>query len=399
MTTLGLCLIVKNEKTVLKRLFDSIVDYIDYWIICDTGSTDGTQDMIKEYFNGRVPGELHEIEFRNFGYARSQLMNKAYGKADWLLLADADFIIRVHDTNFKERLGEPINKSMEYLLNKPIPVGTKDILPNGYMLSYVGPNHFHQTLLVSGKVRWYYVGVTHEYIATEENQELVKFDLVQIDHQEDGGSRGDKYERDIALLNEAIVNDTANARHRFYLGDTYLAVAQKKQKTSPDAQSQISWTDYFDKAINEYDECIKLSKWNEEIYVAKLRAAYSRVLRGDDFRSVIGYYIDATLTRTMRNRLEAQYEIIKFFNDNKEYVAAYSMGKMANFLSPPDNDVLFVDWDIHAYKYVLELGKSALECMDFKLAYKCFLRVYDCKSTPDDIKDWVMEKIETLEVS
>lgn len=50
MITICLVMIVKNEMEVLKRSFDSVYKYIDYWIICDTGSTDGTQEFITDYF-------------------------------------------------------------------------------------------------------------------------------------------------------------------------------------------------------------------------------------------------------------------------------------------------------------------------------------------------------------
>ena len=42
-------MIVKNERKVLSRCFDSIKDYIDYYCIHDTGSTDGTQQFIQNY--------------------------------------------------------------------------------------------------------------------------------------------------------------------------------------------------------------------------------------------------------------------------------------------------------------------------------------------------------------
>ena len=52
MHTASICLtmIVKNESKIIERCFDSVKDYIDTWCICDTGSTDGTQDIIKKYF-------------------------------------------------------------------------------------------------------------------------------------------------------------------------------------------------------------------------------------------------------------------------------------------------------------------------------------------------------------
>ena len=70
--TLCLVMIVKNESIILKRCFDSISDYIDYWVICDTGSTDNTKDIITTYFKEKnIPGELHETPWVNFGHNRT----------------------------------------------------------------------------------------------------------------------------------------------------------------------------------------------------------------------------------------------------------------------------------------------------------------------------------------
>ena len=44
--TITLVMIVKNESETITRCFDSVKDHIDYWVICDTGSTDGTQKKI-----------------------------------------------------------------------------------------------------------------------------------------------------------------------------------------------------------------------------------------------------------------------------------------------------------------------------------------------------------------
>ena len=44
MSTISLCMIVKNEEAVLSRCLDSIADLMDEIIIIDTGSTDRTKD-------------------------------------------------------------------------------------------------------------------------------------------------------------------------------------------------------------------------------------------------------------------------------------------------------------------------------------------------------------------
>lgn len=62
-TTICLNMIVKNERAVIERCLQSVVKYIDYWVICDTGSTDGTQQKIQHFFqSNNVPGELFQDE-------------------------------------------------------------------------------------------------------------------------------------------------------------------------------------------------------------------------------------------------------------------------------------------------------------------------------------------------
>ena len=45
--TITLCMIVKDEARVIERCLASVLPLIDNWVIVDTGSTDGTQELIK----------------------------------------------------------------------------------------------------------------------------------------------------------------------------------------------------------------------------------------------------------------------------------------------------------------------------------------------------------------
>ena len=51
--TLCLGMIVKNEAAIIRECLDSVTSLIDYWIICDTGSTDGTQELVRNYFKDK----------------------------------------------------------------------------------------------------------------------------------------------------------------------------------------------------------------------------------------------------------------------------------------------------------------------------------------------------------
>lgn len=59
-------MIVKNETHIIRECLESVAPYIDYWVISDTGSTDGTQELITKFFEEKgIPGELHQDEWRD----------------------------------------------------------------------------------------------------------------------------------------------------------------------------------------------------------------------------------------------------------------------------------------------------------------------------------------------
>src|SRR5574340_542399 len=87
--TICLNMIVKNESKVIERCLASVKPIIDTWVIVDTGSTDGTQAIVREFLKD-IPGELHERPWVNFGHNRNEALELARGKADYLLLIDAD---------------------------------------------------------------------------------------------------------------------------------------------------------------------------------------------------------------------------------------------------------------------------------------------------------------------
>ncbi len=87
MITTSLCMIVKNEEAVLKRCLDSIADIMDEIIIIDTGSTDKTKEIAKQY----TEHVYDYVWIDDFADARNFSFSKA--SMDYIYVADADEVI------------------------------------------------------------------------------------------------------------------------------------------------------------------------------------------------------------------------------------------------------------------------------------------------------------------
>jgi glycosyltransferase involved in cell wall biosynthesis len=77
--TICLNMIVKDESLVIQRCLSSIIEWIDYWVIIDTGSTDRTQQIIRDYLK-HIPGELHEHPWVDFAFNRNEALSFAKKK-------------------------------------------------------------------------------------------------------------------------------------------------------------------------------------------------------------------------------------------------------------------------------------------------------------------------------
>ena len=86
---------VKNEAPTIERMLNSVWQHIDYWVIQDNGSEDGTQQIIENFFKEKgIPGFLYQIyEWKGHGWNRDHTLQTALAAdhgCDWILRVDAD---------------------------------------------------------------------------------------------------------------------------------------------------------------------------------------------------------------------------------------------------------------------------------------------------------------------
>ena len=77
-------MIVKNESKLILRCLESVRPIVDYVLVEDTGSTDGTQEIIREWLTRvGLPGEVYEEPWQDFAYNRSHALSRLR-QVDWV---------------------------------------------------------------------------------------------------------------------------------------------------------------------------------------------------------------------------------------------------------------------------------------------------------------------------
>jgi len=236
--TICLNMIVKDEAHIILETLQNLLQYItfDYWVISDTGSTDGTQSIIQNFFSEkRIPGEIFQETWVDFGFNRTKALERAFNKTDYILIFDADDKI-VGD--FK--LPKMLNKDRYLLIFGP-----------GF--SYVRP------LLVTNRKRWCFKGVLHECLSDLEpmnGEERIEGDYYLISGRSGNRSKNpNKYFDDAIVLKRAFIKERLPGgdygmacRYAFYCAQSYK-----------DAGSN-----YWDNSIEWYKKVLTLDNWSQE---------------------------------------------------------------------------------------------------------------------------------------
>ncbi|GJF27517.1 glycosyl transferase [Kitasatospora sp. NE20-6] len=314
--TVCLCMIVKDEAAVIERCLASVRGLVDTWVISDTGSTDGTQELVRRALDG-VPGELHEEPWVDFGHNRTLNIRRARDRADYLLLIDADMVVR--------RSGD-------------LPPLTAD----SYLLRHRADPEHRIKRLVRGSLDWRYVGATHEYLTTDGPDATAHLDALSVEHLADGGSRGDRLGRDARLLRDDLARDPDNGRTVFYLAQTLRDMG--------DTQA----------AIGLYERRATMHGWPEEVYCALLQAGLLRAAAGD-WPGAMDSLLRAWESRPQR--LEACYELASRLRLMSRHRTAYTFARtgLEQIGTGPDgtDDRLFTQPWVYRWGLLFEYSVAA----------------------------------------
>lgn len=435
--TICLCMIVKNESKIIERCLESAKPIIDYLSIVDTGSEDDTVDIIENWCtNNQIEGKVHHETFKNFAHNRTDSAVKAkqtFPEADYLLLLDADMILKVLP-GFDKRL----------------------LFEGSYQISQKTNSLFYwNTRMINTKYNWACLGVTHEFWRAEDCWDSAKINTLAIDDRNDGGCKSDKFERDKRLLLAGIEDpdepDDIKMRYKFYLGQTLKDLGEYTES--------IRW---YDERIKDggfpeevfysrymQGSCLEKMAWNKqlcsefmkkselveailgmseegekdrneivrsldngEIAEAIVSAAIEKVATPDEkvimersnperkgaialaqeatklFDSAVEKYIEAWNTRQTRS--EPLYAATKIFRCLKKNNAAFDLAMIGKNIPFPVNDSLFVENNVYEYLFDYELSIVSYYVDGKKSEGKdAIIRLIERQ----DLPEWIQERI------
>lgn len=317
MTTLRprivLSMIVKNESRVIKRCLRSVLPFVDAWCIVDTGSTDGTQDIIREIMHP-YPGELLEQPWVREDQNRTQALQAATVHGDYILWIDAD----------EEFVAEGGFDWPE------LTADTYDVLVKYGTVGYMRPQ------LLRAGLPWRWVGVIHPYLMAEGAGASQPLTGVHTLPHPDGASWADpdKYKKHAQLLEAELKLNPKDVRSWYYLGQSYRDAGM------------------LDEALSAYRHRASMLGWPEETWSAAYEAAKLADRVGRPPAIVVMHYFDAWRARP--HRAEPLYCLARYLRLRGEHQVALVYAREAARLPTP-NDRLFVELDVYQWRALDEL--------------------------------------------
>jgi exopolysaccharide biosynthesis predicted pyruvyltransferase EpsI/glycosyltransferase involved in cell wall biosynthesis len=356
-----LCMIVRDEAPAILRCLESVRPIIDYWIIVDTGSTDGTQDVIREYF-GDFPGKLHQQKWVDFAYNRSAALVLARNHGDYSLIIDADDVLEL-----------PPGFTMPQLSadSYTVEIRNKERL-------------YWRPQIVRNTIPWRYEGVLHEFLSCvgkngrrvfAENRSQKRLAGARIRMSESGARRRssstERFGRDVMVLEHALQTEADPflvSRYKFYLAQSYLDSGNKQ------------------KALQAYQERSALGGWEQEVFISLYRSANIKAELGFGEDDVIETYLRAH--GVVKNRAEPLHGAAKFCRIKKRFQDGCGFAERALQIRLPDDGLFLEEW-IYAYGVLDEYAVNAYWIGNYEESLKACRKILGLRNIPEGFRNRV----------
>lgn len=394
----------KNEAKTISRMLESCYKYIDYYVIQDNGSTDGTPEIVEEFFKDKnIPGYVYKCEegWVGFGWNRDHLLQKCLNTdhgCDWILKMDCDEILEVDDDfdwsvfddhNLHSFHVTAVNGSTMYL---------RAWIWNARLKWKINHDEAHETIIL-----------LNDNIGENFRRANLPRSFRQLGHYSDGESwqSPTKYVCDALRLEEKLIKtDTllTDLYHFWYVGKSYYdgyrtgKLPLKQSHSNEYARRSIYYFEEFLNVTHNYGDTNRPDRIDEMGFYAAMCIGNSyRYLNENE--KAIKWLKGALEFCPPRN--ESIVNLVELYMDLGDY---QNMLHYTKFLIDPSRKNPFPDYcfimEMSYYydtgDYVRQLHEFALsKSTPFRINQKMNKRLWiidDYYENPDEVRKFALEQ-------
>lgn len=317
--SIAVTMIVKNESKRILITLESVKNYINSLIIYDTGSTDNTIDIIKTFSQtNNLPLHLKQGIFENFSKTRNELLDFAD------TIPNIDFLLLM-DCNDELKNGDKLTQLLKNTKNT-----------SAFLIRqewwYGESTSFFNIRLIRPKHNWKYVGSVHEVLINK-NPDILPTTLSDVyifqDRTQDDNKTAKRFQHDIKMLENDLVEKPNDPRTLFYLAQTYSCL---------DNHSEAY---YFYK-----QRILQENGFWEEISFSLFKCGELSELLNLPWETSLGWYMKCY---EYYPKVEPLIKIVNHYMSTKKWALAYTFCNLAIETEFPEKCSLFITKTYYDY--------------------------------------------------
>lgn len=333
-------LMIKNEAPVICQTFEPLIEAgIRSFFIFDTGSTDDTITVVKNFFENHrdCAYGLESEPFVDFATSRNRALDLAedyFKQGTFMLMLDAEW----HLVN-----GNRLLDFCAVQAEKSDPV---------YLIRILSSIDFYTSRLIRMRTGARFAGVVHECIAASAKVPADIYFELKTTHYGKEKSKA-RWIRDKQLLKKEWKKNPQDSRSTFYLAQTCECLDQP--------QEALEW----------YLKRLELAGWDEENFITRYRIAqlYERLSIAQNnptlWHHAEHFYLDSYAYRPVR--AEPLVRLAIAYRLQEKFQLAYLFALRAALMPYPTNDTLFVEKELYDYERYDILGIVAWYCKEYAI--------------------------------
>ena len=359
MTTIALSMIVKDVAPMILRSLASVRPLIDYALIEDMGSTDGTQAIIRNFLaKERLPGEIIEEPWRNFAHNRNIGLSRLRERTDidYALVMDAGDILAFADGFDAAKVKQALDQDFYRVEVRQ------------------GPVRFWRAQILKNGLAFGYKGVLHEIVVGPSGATSAGTAAgLYIQAGTEGAGNPDKYRAEAAILEKALETESdefIRARYTFYLAESWMLSGEKEQ------------------ALQTHLRRAELGGWSQEVCISLYHAAQLKEALGREDTDIIGTYLKAY--EADPKRAEPLHGAMEYCRRTGKHHQGYLIGKHAIALPEPVGALFVASW-IYDYGLLEEYSVHAFRSGHYEACLDAIERLLEEGKIPQSAHERLRE--------